>query len=125
VLQGDVLKLHDIMKDIHTILMEEGPLDTLVQGKSPNRPQKAKQVLDRLRQRRFPRLFGAERRFQKVVATLSLPGGVRIVHPPYFEGSQYRLEALFRDGQELRRQVKQLLGVKDLEKIKDPWGPEE
>jgi len=105
--------------------VEEGPLDTLVQGKSPNRPQKAKQVLDRLRQRRFPRLFGAERRFQKKVATLALPGGVRIVHPPYFEGSQYRLEALFRDGQELRRLVKQLLRVKDLEKIRDPWGPEE
>ena len=108
-------------KDMDAILQEAGSLRSLIQEKTPNPPQKAKQVLELLRQRRFPRLFDAEKRFQKRVVKLSLPKGVRIMHPLYFEGAQYRLEVLFRDGRELRRRLVHLSKVRDLEIIGDPW----
>jgi hypothetical protein len=86
-----------------------------------NLPQKAKRVLGHLRERRLPRLSRAEKGFQRTINELQLPPGVRVFHPPYFEGSTYRLEVVFETGQVLRKKIKLLSQLEGVENIGDPW----
>ncbi len=107
-------------KEIPDILTEKGMM-ALLADKDRNTPQKAKHVLEVLRQRRFPRLTESERVFQKRVAGLMLPNGVFIRHPPFFEGTGYQFEARFRNGAELRKMLGTLAEMEDLDNVGDPW----
>ena len=57
---------------------------------------------------RFPKLTAAEKKFQETVSGLDLPDGIRIYAPPYFEGPDYRLEALFQNGRDLKEKIEHL-----------------
>jgi ParB-like chromosome segregation protein Spo0J len=102
-------------------LLGEKDLQAIRHDKRLNLPQKAKRLLEHLRARRLPRLSQAEKGFQRTVSELRLPPGVRVFHPPYFEGSTYRLEVLFETGQMLRRKIGLLSQLEGLENIGDPW----
>ncbi|MFC1580972.1 ParB/RepB/Spo0J family partition protein [Thermodesulfobacteriota bacterium] len=107
-------------KGIHDIL-EEKEMLRLFHDDKRNNPQKAKHVLEVLRRRRFPMLTKTEQAFRKQIAGLVLPNGITIHHPPHFEGSQYQLEACFKNGTELRKRLEKLVRMKDLDKVGDPW----
>ena len=107
-------------RGIPDILVENDMVGLLHDDKR-NNPQKAKHVLEVLRRRRFPRLTKAEQAFQKQVAGLMLPNGITIHHPPHFEGSQYQLEACFRNGAELRKMLEKLIRMEGLDRVGDPW----
>lgn len=107
-------------KEIPDILSENEMLGLLHDDKR-NNPQKAKHVLEVLRRRRFPLLTRAEQVFHKQIAGLRLPNGIAIHHPPHFEGSQYQLEACFRNGTELRKMLEKLVRMKDIDRVGDPW----
>lgn len=116
-----ILDLSEIEnKTVHALLEEKG-FATLGQAERMNTPQKAKQVLERLRARCYPSLTGAEHIFRKRVANLRLPEGVVIKHPPFFEDPWYHLEIAFRNGTTLVEKLKVLLGLEDLQEIRDPW----
>jgi ParB-like chromosome segregation protein Spo0J len=93
----------------------------ILEDRRANRPQKAKQLLELLRARRYPLLIRAEKLFLRKVACLRLPKGVSIKHPPYFEDPHYRLEIAFRNGRALTEKLKALFGLEDLQKMGDPW----
>lgn len=107
-------------KRVPALLEEEG-LTSLGQDRGINTPQKAKQVLDRLRARCHPSLTRAEQVFRTRVARLRLPDGAAIKHPPFFEDPHYRLEIAFRNGKALTEKLKALFGLEGLQKIGDPW----
>ncbi len=86
-----------------------------------NTPQKAKRTLALLRARRMPYLAQSERTFERFIANLNLPDGVRILHPPFFESQGYRLEMAFTDGEDLKKKIKDLEQKKEIEMIGDPW----
>ncbi len=90
-----------------------------------NLPQKTKRVLAYLRARRLPRLLRAEKGFQRIVDELRLPPGVRVFHPPYFEGGTYRFEILFETGSVLRKTMTHLSRLEGLERLGDPWQNED
>ncbi len=86
-----------------------------------NNPQKVKAIVKILKARRFPSLLEAEKLFKKGLSNLSLPLGVKIIPPPFFEGIDYRLEIVFTKGQELKEELAYLYNLPGLEEVTDFW----
>ncbi|UCG66453.1 MAG: ParB N-terminal domain-containing protein [Deltaproteobacteria bacterium] len=88
-------------------------------------PQKLKDIVKALKRRRFPSLMKAETEFRKGISALPLPKGVKISPPPFFEGTDYRVEIVFTKGKDLRDRLEKLSHLSGLGKITDFWrGPE-
>ena len=86
-----------------------------------NAPQTAKAMMTFFRKRRLPSVVEAERGFKKSVLALKLPAGVRITPPPFFEGSDYRMEISFRDGPQLTKVLHDLSSIKRIARVGNPW----
>jgi len=86
-----------------------------------NKPQKVKAIVKILKFRRFPSLSKAEKLFNKGIFNLSLPLGVKIIPPPFFEGTDYKLEVTFRKGEDLKEKLANLCNVPELKYIPDFW----
>ncbi len=69
---------------------------------------KAERVLGWLRERRFPRLALARRRYAELVRQLSLPANIRLSPPPYFEGAEWYCQLQFASQEELRQMAERL-----------------
>ena len=86
-----------------------------------NKPQKVKSIVKLLKYRRFPSLSKSEKLFNKSISNLSLPLGVKIIPPPFFEGADYKLEVTFRKGEDLKGKLADLYNIADLNNICDFW----
>ena len=93
----------------------------LFQDRELNIPQKAKKIIDLLRNRRYPLLSDSEKSFSRKVSALNLPDDIQIQHPPYFESGDYRLEIIFKSGRDLKEKIRALAAIKGLEGLNDPW----
>jgi len=102
-------------------IMDEHQFLLHLKEKDINTPQKARAILNLLRTRRFPFLSKNEKEFIKKIKRLGLPDGISIRHPPFFEGQDYRLEIVFKDGIELKQKVCALASIEGINNIKDPW----
>ena len=111
---------HIDAKEISQIVAELG-FDRKDQRQASNRPQKARETLNRLRKRRNPCIVKAEERFRRMVSGLNLPHGMRINAPPFFEGSDYRLEVLFTHGEDLQLKLERLIQGGRLSQLRNPW----
>lgn len=120
--------LQDIsMRDecsVHDLLLDED-LINILNDANRNSPQKAKAILRRLKSRRFPMLDRSEKAYRKYISSLDLPKGARIHHPPFFEGSEFRLDITFKKGGELKEKLEYINRIQGLEKISFPWEEEE
>ncbi|MCE5333039.1 MAG: hypothetical protein LLG06_00460 [Desulfobacteraceae bacterium] len=67
-----------------------------------NHRQKTQMLRDHLRRLRFPRLREREHRFGEQLEALGLPGSLKILPPPSFEGNGWRLELAFTSAEDLR-----------------------
>ena len=86
-----------------------------------NKPQKVKAIVKILKFRRFPSISKAEKLFNKGISNLSLPLGVKIIPPPFFEGTYYKLELTFRKGEDLKGKLADLCNISGLEGITNFW----
>ena len=111
-------------KKIWELLREKEFLD-IFKSKKLNKPQKSKLLLNFLKSRRFPLLTRFEKAFHEKTASLGLPDGITIYHPPFFEDPDYRLEILFKNGEGLREKIDALGKVSGLESLGDPWKEDE
>ena len=87
--------------------------------------QRAQELRKQLLARRAPRLTSRKVRFAREVGELGLPGGMRLVPPPYFEGSRWSLECTFERAEELAarlRQVAELADQPEFQKIMESDG---
>ena len=108
-------------KQLVSEFLKEYPLEKMYSSYDClNNPQKVKAALQFLRTKRFPSLLHAERNFKKAISNLTLPNGVRIDFPPFFEASSYRLEISFNNGKELKKKMEVLTGNGHLENLGDP-----
>jgi ParB-like chromosome segregation protein Spo0J len=105
---------------ISQVLSEE-PFSKLMKNARLNNPQKAKKMLEILRFRRYPRLTRAQQVIESTLSTISLPPRVHIRYDPHLEDPNYHLEVEFKNGKELRKTVKDLHALDQLEAILDPW----
>jgi hypothetical protein len=102
------------------ILEDDGVMD-IVNNTEMTNPIKSKTILKILRNRRFPSVVKAEDAFKKGVSRLSLPQGMKITPPPFFEGKKYRLEIGFSQGEELKEKLENLFHLPGLEQVTDFW----
>ncbi len=106
-------------------LFKQKPFVAIMEDEKLNLPQKTKAILGLLRSVRFPFLTRSEESFRKAVSELRLSDKLRIFHPPFFEGPDYRLEVTFRNGRQLKDKIKALNNINGLETLADPWQEEE
>jgi ParB-like chromosome segregation protein Spo0J len=103
----EIIDSKDIKEVLHTTTM--------------NNPQKVKAIVKILKFRRFPSLSQAEKLFNKGISNLSLPLGVKIIPPPFFEGTDYKLEVTFRKGEDLKGKLADLYNLPELKHIPVFW----
>lgn len=115
-----VCEIARIVRKDPALVLESDDMRSIFQNQSLNKPQKATRILQELNCLRNPRRRAAEKRFQSRVRSLGLPRGVRIDHPPFFEGPGYRLEMQFHNGMELRKKLLQLLELSGIHEFGDP-----
>ncbi len=102
-------------------VLEDDALTEIMNNSKMSNPIKSKMIVNVLKKRRFPSLVKAESAFKKGVSSLSLPQGLKIIPPPFFEGKMYRLEIGFSQGDELKEKVERLFRQPGLEQITDFW----
>jgi len=107
-------------RSVREVIGDERILTMAKNGKM-NSPQKVRAIVGELRKWRFPTITEYERSFKKGVSDLDLPSKVRVIPPPFFEGVDYKLEIVFREGKELREKVERLSRTSGLEEIADLW----
>jgi ParB-like chromosome segregation protein Spo0J len=102
-------------------ILEDDALKQILNDSIMSNPIKSKTIVKILRERRFPSLVKAENAFKKGVSRLSLPQGVKIIPPRFFEDRNYRLEIGFSQGNDLKEKVEGLCRLPGLEHITDFW----
>jgi ParB family chromosome partitioning protein len=102
-------------------ILDDEALAEILHDSIMSNPIKSKTIVKLLRERRFPYLVKAEKEFKKGVSSLSLPKGVRVIPPPFFEEENYRLEIAFSQGKDLKEKVEGLSRLAGLEEITDFW----
>jgi len=102
-------------------ILEDDALTEVMNSSKMSNPIKSKMIVEILRKERFPSLMKAITEFKRRVSSLSLPQGVKVIPPPFFEGKNYRLEVGFSQGEELRKKMEALSGQLGLEQITDFW----
>lgn len=102
-------------------ILDDSEISEVLTDKRMNAPQKVKAIIAALKKRRFPSLSGAEMAFKKGVSRLSLPSGVNIIPPAFFEGVNYRLEIVFSDGNEITDKINRLNKLSGLFEVTEFW----
>ncbi len=85
---------------IPAVLEDQGVI-RILDNEAFDRNQKARKFRAYLRQRRFPSLTEAERKFEGHVKELKLGSGIQLIPPANFEGSGYTLKLSFKNLTEL------------------------
>ncbi|MGD9159396.1 MAG: ParB N-terminal domain-containing protein [Desulfobacteraceae bacterium] len=115
---NDISRIEKI--SIKKLLDEQYYLSLLADNKK-NTPQKAKELIDNLRERRNPDYHECQQIFEKKIRKLQLPKNIKIKHPRYFESEGYQVEIEFKNGSDLKKSLEMLLSRDGLESIDDPW----
>lgn len=68
-------------------------------------PGRARDLLDTLRAKRFPRLHRMTARLAQEIAALGLPGGIRVVLPKDLSSDEVRIEICARGGADMLRLI--------------------
>ena len=98
-------------KDIAMILSDQ----------ETQRPQRIEQLRRIVKEMRFPRLSGMEKKFAEYKRSLSLPPQISFHPPPFFEGEQFKMELRFKDLKELGGLLARLRRISEGEhNAKDP-----
>ncbi len=106
------LYLKEVLEDDHIInIMTHGDLD---------RGQKSRRLRAYLRQRRYPRIVKAEKKFETYRKNLKLGNDIRLIPPKDFESTRYGLNLTFTsigDLKSIHRRIYKIIQHHDLEKI--------
>jgi len=114
---NDISRIEKI--SIKQLLGEKFYLDISLDNKK-NIPQKAKALMDNLRERRNPVYSNYKNLFEKKIKRMQLPPNIKIKHPRYFESEGYQVEIEFKNGAEIKKSLRTLLDIDELEKFEDP-----
>jgi len=90
-----------------------------------NHRQKTQTVRELLTRWRFPRLQERETLLARDLASLTLPSGSRLLHPPAFEGDEWQLQVTFSQPGELKSLLERLLARTDFGLLERAMKPED
>ena len=116
-----IIDISRIEKKPISKLLDDEYYRGLFADQKKNTPQKAKEIIDSLRQRRNPDYSKYKHIFETRVRKLQLPKNIKISHPRYFESEFYHVEIEFKDGNELLNSLNELVNIDGLTSIGDPW----
>ena len=71
-------------------ILDSKEIKEVLKSTTLNKPQQVKAIVNILKSRRFPSFLRAKKSYHNGISRLSLPLGVRIIPPPFFEGVEYR-----------------------------------
>ncbi len=101
-------------------ILKNGRLKEAIEGSRITSARRAEALIARLKRIRNPMAEAAWDKMKRKIRSLSLPEGVKLHAPPYFEGSSYRIDILFSEGQELLNKLNEILEIKSLMEIQQP-----
>ncbi len=104
-----------------SLLLKNSPYINIFEDENLNTPQKAKKIIDLLREQRNPDFTKLQNAFENKINKLKLPSNIRIKHPRFFEAEGYQLEVNFKNGTELKDDLKSLIEKDGLDEVCDPW----
>jgi hypothetical protein len=84
-------------------------LQDILNHSRENHRQKTQAVRELLTRWRFPRLQAREALLVRDLASLALPSGTQLLHPPAFEGDEWRLQVAFTRPGELKSLLERLV----------------
>lgn len=90
---------------LSTVLSSES-FQAILNNPDLDRRQKTNRLRAYLRQKRFPHIDAAEKKFSAALRTLKLGEKTVLQHPDYFEGTDSTLRISFKDLNELLQQLK-------------------
>jgi ParB/Sulfiredoxin domain len=95
--------------------LERTELAGLLADPALSKAEKTNRIWEKLREWCFPRSSQSQQQFQKYLKALKLTQHpeIRLLPPPAFEDSSYRLELRFQDRSQLARQLEQLQHLMD------------
>ena len=99
-------------------ILQSAEIQEILAAPNPNLSQKGEQVRAWLRGCRFSRLTRREEQFAALVKKLPRAGGVRLVPPPSFEGSTYRLEIAFSRQEALAEAARTVQALSEDERLR-------
>jgi ParB family transcriptional regulator, chromosome partitioning protein len=83
-------------------VLRQPELQVILKEQCSNYRQKSEALRALLTRWRFPRLSAREEDFAQELKETVLPGAVRLVHPPAFEGERWQLEIAFSSPEKLQ-----------------------
>jgi ParB family transcriptional regulator, chromosome partitioning protein len=92
-------------------LLKEAVIIEILHHSGVNRNQKIEAMLDALKRRRYPKISGFEKGYQRLVQSLELNGRIRIVPPKDFEGNLFSISINFQTRSEIKAYVRLLARV--------------
>jgi ParB family chromosome partitioning protein len=101
-------------------VMQDSRLQGIIDSEDFDRAQKGRRIRALLRQRRFPRIFEAEKKYQNHHRQLRLGSDIKLIPPKDFEGTTYTLNLNFTNLEhlvELRKRLDELIVHPSLAKI--------
>ncbi|MBB5348881.1 hypothetical protein HNQ81_002622 [Desulfoprunum benzoelyticum] len=96
-------------------LLDQPPLQEILQHRQMNAPQKVQNLLVILQQMATPSLYRDEQSFKARVATLALPSTCTVLHSQAFETEEVHLSIKFENFDQLRKASATLMdGLKNM-----------
>jgi ParB family chromosome partitioning protein len=86
-------------------LLARKDIAMILSDQETQRPQRIEQLRRIVKEMRFPRLSGMEKKFAEYKRSLSLPPQISFHPPPFFEGEEFRMELRFKDFRSFRELV--------------------
>ena len=101
-------------------LFDELGISSVIDQDIKNVPQQVNTVLDILRSRRYPKVTSTQKLLRRKFAAIEMPPGARIIPPPNLEGTEYKLEVLFKEGSSLRANLLKIANDPNLISLEPP-----
>jgi len=98
-------------------------LQAILNHSRGNHRQKTQEVRELLTRWRFPRLQAREALLARDLASLALPSGTQLLHPPAFEGDEWRLQVTFTRPGELKSHLESLATHIDFGRLESTMKP--
>lgn len=104
-------------------LLDDPALEEIVRDSGRNHREKTRDLRDLLYRRRFPRLTARTELFREQAGRLRLPGAVRLVPPPSFEGDRWQMEISFSSALELMSLLEEVRSRTEPESLSEVLAP--
>lgn len=89
-------------------ILQRSPLGDILSDENTAAHIRVEEFRAALRQLRYPHLSETEAQFQQFIEALKLPPEIRLSPPPFFEGTEFRVDIRFKSPEELLARLERM-----------------